>query len=90
MSSFSRCAFSLWASALLLAQLGICGCEGHGYYRSYDPEYHDYHVWNDNEVGYYSRWESETHRDHKEFRDRDKTEQGQYWNWRHSQTADKH
>jgi hypothetical protein len=90
MSAFSRYAFSLWVSAILLAVVGFSGCEGHGSYSTYDPEYHDYHVWNDDELAYYGRWEKETHRDHKEFRDRDKDEQGQYWNWRHSQPSDHH
>ena len=29
--------------------------------------YNDDHVWDDSEVGFYARWESETHRDHKDF-----------------------
>jgi hypothetical protein len=83
MRTRSHYALLLWVSAVLALQAGIVGC-GHGYYRTYDPEYRDYHVWNNGEVGYYNRWETETHRDHKEYRDRNDNEKNEYWNWRHS------
>ncbi len=85
MRTFSRYAFSLWMSAASVALAGIAGCGGHSYYRTYDPDYHDYHVWNNNEVVYYNRWETETHRDHKDFQDRDDKDKNEYWNWRHNQ-----
>jgi hypothetical protein len=69
-------------SAALAAPILITGCAVHA--RVYDPYYHDYHDWN-GETVYYNRWETETHRDHKEFKDRDKDEQKQYWDWRHKQ-----
>lgn len=81
----SRSAVSLWISAAFVLTLGLAGCGGPHYYRAYDPEYHDYHVWNNNEVVYYNRWESETHREHREFRDRDDRDKNAYWNWRHTQ-----
>ncbi len=34
------------------------------------------------ETPYYSRWEAETHRDHREFERRKKAEQREYWEWR--------
>ena len=59
-------------------------CEHHSY-RVYDPYYTDYHVWNDDEVGYYNRWAAETHRDpHRDFRKLNKDEQKEYWTWRHN------
>ena len=42
-----------------------------------------YHRWDGNEATLYIRWEGETHRDHRDFRDRPRDEQQQYWNWRH-------
>jgi hypothetical protein len=63
----------------------IAGCSGHAEYRVYDPYYHDYHVWNNDEVVYYQRWEHDTHRDHRDFRKRSPDEQKEYWTWRHSQ-----
>jgi hypothetical protein len=80
--SFSAIALGLSAAFISLASLG---CGGPRYARTYDPEYHDYHVWNNGEVVYYNRWETETHRDHREFRDRDDREKNEYWNWRHGQ-----
>jgi hypothetical protein len=88
MRTFYRGAISLRMCAAFVVLAGIAGCGGHGYYRTYDPDYHDYHVWNNNEVVYYNRWETETHRDHKEFQDRDDKDKNEYWNWRHNQSQD--
>jgi hypothetical protein len=71
----------------LLSTLGA-GCAPHPY-RVYDPYYRDYHDW-DHEGGFYQRWETETHRDHREFRDRHEDEQKEYWSWRHSHSDDHH
>ena len=57
-------------------------------HRVYDPEYHDYHQWDNNEVVYYQRWEGETHRRHENFRRRNREEQNEYWNWRHRHERD--
>ena len=59
----------------------LSGCAVHA--RVYDPYYHDYHVWVDEEP-YYSQWENNTHREHKDFNKRNKDEQKEYWDWRHS------
>jgi hypothetical protein len=59
-------------------------------HRVYDPYYGDYHVWDANENGYYTRWESETHRDHKEFNTRGADEQKEYFTWRHGQPDQHH
>jgi hypothetical protein len=69
----------------LSAPILIGGCSGGGSYRTYDPYYNDYHVWNNDEVVYYNRWEHDTHRDHVDFRKRKTDDQKEYWNWRHSQ-----
>jgi len=70
--------------AALVSSLAGMACEHH-YYRVYDPYYTDYHVWNDEEVVFYQRWCSETHRDpHRDFRRLSKDEQKEYWTWRHN------
>ena len=69
----------------LSAPILIGGCSGGGYYRTYDPYYNDYHVWNNDEVVYYNRWEHDTHRDHVDFRKRKSDDQKEYWTWRHNQ-----
>jgi len=45
---------------------------------------HITHVWNNNEAGPYQQWEGETHRDHKDFTERNVDEQKEYWTWRDS------
>ncbi|MGA8144818.1 MAG: hypothetical protein WB987_13095 [Candidatus Acidiferrales bacterium] len=76
-------------TAAILAVACISGCAAHASYRVYDPDYNDYHRWNDHEVVYYNQWEVDTHRDRREFRDRSTEEQSEYWKWRHSH-HDKH
>jgi hypothetical protein len=68
--------------AAFSAPLLISGCAVHA--RIYDPYYHDYHDWN-GETVYYNQWEHDTHRDHKDFKQRSPDEQKQYWDWRHHQ-----
>ena len=80
--------FHNWSiSLLLLAAISspalLSGCSGHVTY--YDSAYGDSHPWNHDEVVYYGRWESETHRDHVEFKSRPAADQAAYWQWRHQQ-----
>jgi len=74
----------------LLTPLFFNGCAARASYRVYDPAYQDYHVWDDHEVVYYQRWETETHRDHRDFHKRNSSEQKEYWTWRHNHSDDKH
>ena len=82
----------LIVGVLLAAPLLTTGCAGRvgvGYYRAYDPYYHTYRPWNDNEVVIYNRWRTETHRDpHREFRHLNRGEQRQYWEWRRNHHHD--
>jgi hypothetical protein len=65
-----RMVVSLAVGAILAA-----GCAtGHGYH----------HDWNSGETVYYTQWEAETHRDHKDYNNRPADEQKQYWSWRDS------
>jgi hypothetical protein len=82
MNLASRWFSSLLLGAALISPLLTVGCAGN--VRVYDPYYHDYHRWDDHETVYYSQWETENHRDHRDFRKRNKDEQKQYWDWRHS------
>ena len=66
--------------AAIAASVLTTGCAVHA--GIYDPYYHDYHPV-DGEVVVYGQWETETHREHKELKDRDKKEQKEYWDWRH-------
>jgi hypothetical protein len=53
--------------------------------RYYDTGCGDYHVWDHNEIIYYSRWENQSHREHRDFKKRSEAEQKEYWAWRHNQ-----
>lgn len=84
MSRLSYLSYILLVGALVLATAGV-DCERHHDYRVYDPYYTDYHVWNDNEVGYYRQWSNENHRDAgRDFRKLPPEEQKEYWTWRHN------
>jgi hypothetical protein len=77
-----------WSLAVLMstaiaAPVLIAGCTAH--VRYYDAEYSDYHPWNHDEVVFYGRWETETHRPHVDFARRNADEQKEYWHWRHQQ-----
>jgi len=85
MTHKKRLGSSILLSAALLSPVLFTGCSVHASYRTYDPAYGDYHVWDNAEVGYYSRWEVETHRDHRDFRKRNADEQKEYWAWRHKE-----
>jgi len=76
---------SVVLAAALASPVIITGCAARVStgYRIYDPDYGDYHVWDDNEFGFYNRWEGETHREHRDFRRRPRDEQKEYFAWRH-------
>jgi hypothetical protein len=71
-------------SAVGAVSLGSVGCAGRGQVRVYDSYHNDYHRWNNHEVVYYNQWETEGHRDHRDFNQRSSDEQKDYWNWRHN------
>jgi hypothetical protein len=54
-------------------------------YRVHDAYRGDDHVWDNDEVAFYGRWETETQRRHEDFRHRPAAEQQEYWTWRHNQ-----
>ena len=68
-------------AAAMASAVFTTGCTVHaGYYN--DPYYHDRHPV-DGEVVYYGQWETETHREHRDLKVRNKAEQKEYWDWRH-------
>ena len=83
MRSVSRHLKSLVLAAAFLSPMLIAGCAARVTY--HDPYYNDDHVWNHAEVGYYNRWEGETHRGHVDFAKRPEAEQKEYYTWRHNQ-----
>jgi hypothetical protein len=54
-------------------------------HRVYDKDHKDYHNWDDNENRNWERFLAENHRNSHEFSKAHKTEQSEYWNWRHTQ-----
>ena len=83
MRSLCRHFAPLLLAAVLVSPVAMIGCAAH--VRYYDPYYHDYHVWDQHEVVYYSQWEHDTHRTHEDFNNRSEADKKEYWNWRHSQ-----
>ena len=90
MLRFKRCLGALAVSASLAMSAISVGCAARVGYRVRDPYYNDYHVWDNNENGYYNQWSTETHRDpHRDFRRLKPQEQREYWTWRHAH-GDRH
>jgi hypothetical protein len=83
---FKKIGLYMFAAAIAGTVFTTTGCEVHAGY--YDPYYHDHHPV-DGEVVFYGQWEQETHRDHKDFKQRNKDEKKEYWDWRHKHD-DKH
>lgn len=77
---------SIGVSLAFVAAMLTAGCEAR--VRYYDPDYHDYHYWNHDEVVYYNQWETESHRRHVAFKDRSAAEKNEYWHWRHNHEHD--
>ena len=71
-------------AGILAAPVMLTGCATNPQY----AEYHNHHdVWSESEVGFYVTWENDTHRQHREWNDRDNREQQEYWSWRHSHSG---
>ena len=76
---------SIALAAAMTLPVIITGCTarvGVGY-RTYDPYYHDYHVYGPGESVYYNQWLVETHHPHRDYRHLDKHDRQKYWEWRH-------
>ena len=88
MRTFSRSLTTFALTTALAAPLltiGGCSARVSAGDRSYDPYYNDYHTWDNHEVGFYTRWETNTHREHRDYRKRSADEQKEYWTYRHNQ-----
>jgi hypothetical protein len=57
--------------------------------RVYDKDHKDYHNWDDNENQAWGRFQTENHKQPHDFKKAKKSEQSQYWNWRHDHQDDK-
>ncbi len=84
MSIGHRLVRTLLLATALISPVVISGCAARASYTVYDPYYNDTHVWDRNEVVFYQRWETETHRNHRDFKKRSADEQKEYWTWRHN------
>jgi hypothetical protein len=82
MRTSSKWLGTLLLSSVLVAPAVIAGCSDR-VVTYHDPYYNDDHVWDAHETVYYTQWEHETHRDHKDFKVRTTDEQKEYYTWRH-------
>jgi hypothetical protein len=79
-----NCGFQKLAlSGLLLTSALFAGCAAH--VRYYDAGHSDYHRFGPTERPYYSRWATENHHDHDDFKRLNSNDQRAYWDWRHNQ-----
>lgn len=78
MRSGYRLFSALMIAGALASPVIVSGC-----YQHHEHGYGATATWSDNEGPYYARWEGETHRDHREWAQRNADEQKQYWSWRH-------
>ena len=87
MQSRFRPVTSFVLSAAFAASVMLAGCSARvtSGYRVHDSYQNDDHAWDNNELVFYSRWEGDTHRKHRDFRRRHANEQKDYWTWRHNQ-----
>ena len=85
MTTFKRLSQMAVIAAMVISPLLITGCAGTGVgVRVYDPYRRDYHYWDGDEAGFYTRWTVETHRDgHRDFRKLSPGDRDEYWRWRH-------
>jgi hypothetical protein len=51
----------------------------------YDRGHHDYHEWNSREAHYYEQYRKEHPKLNVNFSRTSRSQQREYWNWRHSQ-----
>ena len=58
--------------------------------RVYDSNHKDYHNWDDNENHAWGQYLADNHKKSHDFKKANKTEQSQYWNWRHDHQDDDH
>jgi hypothetical protein len=82
------CLSAVFLGTALVSPLLHTGCAERHYYRTYDPDHHDYHRWDERETTYYHQWVVENHRDDRDFRRLNSDQQKEYWNWRHSHDHD--
>ena len=52
--------------------------------RVYDSRHKDYHNWDDHENNAWGIYLTKNHKKNHEFKDANKRERENYWNWRHS------
>lgn len=73
---------TLAAASLMAAPVVMSGCAART--RFYDADRRDYQQWNRSDQVFYVQWENDTHRRHRDFRDRSSREREEYWEWRHN------
>ena len=65
----------------IAAPVATIGCAAR--VRVYDVGYRDYHHWNADEDRHYRVYLQEKHENYRDFKERNKDEQQDYWKWRH-------
>ena len=76
-------AFAL-SAALIAPVVARADDRNHQEKRYYDRDAKDYHTWNNNEDRAYRQYLGEQHRDYRDFNRTKRTQQQQYFSWRHN------
>ena len=71
------------SAALVAPVTGRAEDRNHQEKRYYDRNGKDYHTWNNNEDRAYRAYLQEHHRDYRDFNRVNRSQQQQYFNWRH-------
>jgi hypothetical protein len=84
MHSRLRYMASLLVTAALVAPVAIQAAPApQVQVRVYDKDHKDYHNWDDNENRAWNQYLSDNHKQPHDFKKAKKSEQSEYWNWRH-------
>jgi hypothetical protein len=93
MNGAHRYIISLFLTAALAAPASVLGRPAprgtNVQIRVYDENHKDYHNWDDNENRAWGQYLSENHKKPHDFKKAKKSEQAQYWNWRHDHQDDR-
>jgi hypothetical protein len=93
MHSPHRYIASLFLTAALVAPVVLMSApvpQASVQFRVYDSRHKDYHNWDDNENRVWGQYLLDNHRKPHDYRKARKSEQSEYWNWRHDHQDDHH
>ncbi len=83
MSRIHACFRALLLAAVVAAPVASTGCVVRARARIYDPDYRDYHRWDDHERQAYREYWEERHERYRDYDRLNGEQRREYWEWRH-------